>query len=81
MSQSGKTRQGQSWEAVQVGTMDATHRGRRSPATIRPRQSNELSEAGFIDLRMSLESENARLRARVVTLVLELQSLRYKDQR
>jgi hypothetical protein len=42
---------------------------------------SELTEFGFVELRAKLQAENDDLRAKVVSLALEMQSLRSNRQR
>jgi hypothetical protein len=75
MSQSGKRVREFLQQSVQKGTPGAPHRNHNAisdGSTVR----SELPEFGEVDVRTRLEAENAQLRAKAISLVLEMQSLR-----
>jgi hypothetical protein len=74
MSQSGKKHQGSPQRSVQTGTVNG-----RQPnvvGALQQTQGGKLTEFGYVDLHAKLQAENDELRAQVVALALEMQSLR-----
>jgi hypothetical protein len=75
MSQSGKKARDLLQRSVQTGTVEPAH-PKTSAGSEESCVGDELGKFGCVDLRRKLEAENAELRDKVISLVLEVQSLR-----